>query len=121
MIRLLHEVGADVNTANNNGATAVFVAAQNGHSKAVKLLNKLGADMTVSSSKYGTPADLAKRNGNTDLAQKLTEYAEACCECCKAGGPSVKLVYCSKCKKVTYCSVACQKQDRKKHKETCCA
>jgi hypothetical protein len=41
------------------------------------------------------------------------------CACCFSSAPSLDLKRCSGCKRVWYCSVSCQKKDRKKHKADC--
>eukprot|EP01039_Chlorochromonas_danica_P012000 gene12000-13620_t len=43
----------------------------------------------------------------------------AFCEECPANAPSVALRRCTKCKKVAYCSVGCQKAHWKVHKKSC--
>ena len=40
LLRLLAEVGANVNTPNNNGATPAFIAAQNGHTEVLEVLKR---------------------------------------------------------------------------------
>ena len=45
MIRVLAELGADVNTPIDDGATPVFIAAQNGHVDAIRVLKELGANV----------------------------------------------------------------------------
>jgi len=45
--------------------------------------------------------------------------ANACKKCCVALGPGARVVSCSRCELVKYCSSACKKADRKVHKTTC--
>ena len=46
------------------------------------------------------------------------EAKRRCCTVCKEGGKP-KLFTCTQCKRVTYCSVVCQKADWKEHKTRC--
>lgn len=47
------------------------------------------------------------------------EKAKVCNACYKMGGKGVKLMKCKGCGLVRYCSVECQKEDWKAHKEIC--
>ena len=49
--------------------------------------------------------------------EKILSKMHSECECC--GCSTKKLMLCSACKKVRYCSVDCQKKDRKVHKDEC--
>ena len=115
VIRALAEHGADLNTPNQDGVSPVLVAANEGHSDVIKLLYKLGADMKPHFK--WSMKDLAEKNDQAEAVQcidrilaKLTNE----CECC--GRSSKRLKKCSKCEKVRYCSLDCQKQDHQKHK-----
>jgi ankyrin repeat protein len=46
-IRVLAELGANVNTPDNDGWTPVLIATYNGQVDAVKVLKELGADVNV--------------------------------------------------------------------------
>ena len=58
-IRVLEELGADVNIPNDNGATPVYVAAQNGHIETIRVLKELGADVDTSMKDGETPTFIA--------------------------------------------------------------
>ena len=67
-IRLLCELGADVNTPTNKGVTPVHAAAQqghidvvavNGHVEAIRALCKLGADFSTPNKDGITPVSMA--------------------------------------------------------------
>jgi hypothetical protein len=96
----------------------VLAAAYQGHQKVVKLLRKLGANMNEGSG-FGTPVDAAGATGEHAMAEKLIRYNSQCACCAKQATATVKLSACSICLKTYYCSAACQKQDRKQHKQTC--
>merc|ERR1719421_1487739 len=64
--------GAEVDRANQDGATPLYVACQNGHVDAARLLLDKGAD--VDQSRNGvTLLFLACQNGHVDVAQLLLE------------------------------------------------
>ena len=44
---------------------------------------------------------------------------EACANCGKTGGDTVKLKDCTACRLVKYCGVDCQRAHRKQHKKAC--
>jgi ankyrin repeat protein len=115
-VRLLHELGADVNTYNEEGTAPVHIAAMKDFVKVLKLPHKLGADMNAPSPE-GTPLDIAQSWGHAAVAEKLTKNTSQCA-CCQQqqASATVKLSACSRCLKTYYCSAACQKQDWKKHK-----
>ena len=50
---------------------------------------------------------------------KATKEEEACANCGKGGGNTIKLKKCNACYLVKYCSVDCQKIHRKFHKKAC--
>jgi hypothetical protein len=86
----------------------------------IKLLYKLGADMRPASSLHKTAIEVAQESEQEEAVQlinkiqsKLTNECEGC------GCSSRRLKVCSKCEKVRYCSVECQRQDHKKHKKEC--
>ena len=85
------------------------MAAFNGHKEVVKLLSKLGADMTAQS-QFGTAVDAALEEGHFEVAESLARYASQCA-CCEKKGTVAKVMKCSRCVAVFYCSAACQKQD----------
>ena len=120
-IRVLAELGADLNTPDVHGATPAHKAAQNGHASVIRTLYKLGAEMKPTS---GTPsiAELAQRGNHTDALQVIEEVLcaldkRAACQYC--GSVSKRRKVCTGCEKAWYCSVRCQKQDRKEHKPHC--
>ena len=47
VVRLLHQLGADVNAPLDNGGTLLHAAAANGHVEVVQLLLQLGADVNA--------------------------------------------------------------------------
>ena len=67
---------------------------------------------------YGVPyAENVGRSMARVGAAKQSEPRERCWKCGSAGKP--KLLVCSGCKGVNYCSAVCQKEDWKTHKGTC--
>jgi ankyrin repeat protein len=55
-VTALLDKGADVNAKFRYGATALFKAAERGHTEIVKLLLARGADVTVKDTFYGATA-----------------------------------------------------------------
>ena len=118
-IKALVALGADVNTPANDGATPVLVAAQQDHADVIKDLFKLGADMGVTVYE-GDVLGFARSHDNSKAVaciEKILNKMHSECECC--GCSTKKLYRCGGCNKVRYCSIGCQKKDRKKHRSEC--
>ena len=61
VLRVLKELGANLNTPMNDGVTPIFIAAENGHIEAVRLLIESGVDINLSVSiNKKTALDFAK-------------------------------------------------------------
>ena len=71
IVRLLHELGADVNIVSNNGFTALHDAALNGHIAVVRLLHELGAHMNIADNDGLTALQIAVTKGHQDVIQFL--------------------------------------------------
>ena len=59
MLRALIEAGADVNKAMDNGATPLYMAAQNGHEAVVRALIEFGADVNKARDNGRTPLSVS--------------------------------------------------------------
>jgi ankyrin repeat protein len=71
VVSFLIKSGADVNTKNKNGWTALMGTANAGSIEGTKILIKAGADINAKD-KYGrNPLSLAKEKGNTEIIQLL--------------------------------------------------
>ena len=65
--------GADINTKNKDGFTAMSISAEKGHAKIVKLLLEKGADVNVRD-KYGTTAlSMASQANHTEIVVLLLQ------------------------------------------------
>ena len=64
MIRLLHKLGADVNTASISGFTPIFAAVQEGHCDVIRLLHELGANVNAATSNGSTSVYVAAIKGS---------------------------------------------------------
>ena len=53
VIQLLHQLGANVNAANNDDCTPVYAAAKQGHCDVIRLLRELGANVNTASKDGG--------------------------------------------------------------------
>ncbi|KAK3747914.1 hypothetical protein QZH41_000188 [Actinostola sp. cb2023] len=70
-LRQLIDAGADINVTNNDGYTALMLAAENGKDEVVRTLIDAGADVNVTN-KYGNTAlVLAAINGKEEVARVL--------------------------------------------------
>jgi len=73
VVRLLSELGADVNIAMKDGATPAHVASQNGHAEVARLLCERGADVNIAKDDGATPAHNASWNGHAEVMRLLCE------------------------------------------------
>ena len=69
--RLLLDNGAEVDRANQNGATPLYVACKNGHVDAARLLLERGADVHKASNYNRTPLHEASYGGHIDVVRLL--------------------------------------------------
>ena len=73
VVKLLLEIGAELETKDDNGQTPLSYAAGNGHEVVVKLLLEKGAELDTKS-KYGqTPLSWAAGNGHEAVVKLLLE------------------------------------------------
>ena len=71
-MKLLLDHNADVNAKRtDDGATPLYVAAQNGHTEAVKLLLDHNADVNVKSRDGKLPIDAARQRWHFDVVKLL--------------------------------------------------
>jgi hypothetical protein len=68
---MLLEKGADVNTTDGNGRTALWTASWNGHTKIVSMLLEKGADANTTDGNGRTALWMASMNGYTDIVNML--------------------------------------------------
>jgi FOG: Ankyrin repeat len=73
VLRVLGELGADMNKATKDGATPAHIASQQGHVEVLRVLNELGADMNKAMNDGATPAHIASRNGHAEVLRVLGE------------------------------------------------
>jgi len=71
-LNVLLQNGADVNTKNNRGLSALHYAARLGVPSVNKLLLEAGANPTAKTNDGKTPADMAKEAGYDDVVAILT-------------------------------------------------
>jgi ankyrin repeat protein len=75
-VRELLTNGADVNLANNNGATALMIAAESGHKDIVELLLGKGADVNKPTTDGWTALMIAAQNGHKDIVELLVNKVD---------------------------------------------
>jgi ankyrin repeat protein len=77
IVKLLLDANADVNAANTNGLSPLYMAAQKGHTEVVKLLLVANADVNLKGSfkdtKY-TPLEIARVRGHEDIVRILEDF-----------------------------------------------
>ena len=115
LARMLIVHGANVNNRDIYGATPIFPAVMTAHSKAVDLLMEYGADLDIIDADGKTVRDAYMLCGPKVLAvirawerRRAGEKAplgEKGCALCEKDG---KLLFCSACHSVRYCSSECQ-------------
>ena len=69
VVRLLGELAADMNIADNDGATPLHIASQNGHAEVSRVLGALGANVNISDKNGMTPVYIASRKGRGERPQ----------------------------------------------------
>ena len=72
LVNILLQAGADVNQADKNGNTPLFISAQNGEVDIAKiLLEKEGIDINKQDIKGTTALIIASQNGHNDIVKEL--------------------------------------------------
>ena len=74
MAKLLLEQGADVAAAEDDGVTALILAAAGGHEAVAQLLLQHGADVTAANNNGATALIRAAANGHEAVAQLLLQH-----------------------------------------------
>lgn len=112
-VRVLVELRASIEYTTADGATPLFVAAQEGHAKLVKWLIKNGASVHAKWTKcHGgviTVAEIAAQQGHVIPHLK----------CALPGCTNAGRLKCSRCKSARYCGPTCQRAHWKAHKPCC--
>jgi ankyrin repeat protein len=71
-IRILKELGADVNQTNKDGWSAITLAAQSGHTETVRVLvEELGVDVNQTNAEGSNIIMIAAENGHTETVRVL--------------------------------------------------
>eukprot|EP00731_Ephydatia_muelleri_P014725 Em0008g445a len=67
----LLERGADINTRDKDGQTALHISSKNGHTDTVVALLERGADINARDQMHRTPLDLARQHGHGTVVEVL--------------------------------------------------
>jgi ankyrin repeat protein len=70
-LRVLDELGADLNATMSDGRTTATLAAEKGHVEVLQVLGELGADLNATMDDGATPAFIAAKNGSVEALQVL--------------------------------------------------
>ena len=70
-VRVLCELGADVNVQNIKGTTTVYIAAQQGFVEVIRVLVEFGADVNIQNNEGVTPVYFAAQQGFVDVIRVL--------------------------------------------------
>jgi ankyrin repeat protein len=71
LVVALASLGADMNAESGDGATPVFIAAQEGHLEVVKALASLGANVNAARQSGATPVFVAAAQGHVEIVRIL--------------------------------------------------
>jgi cytohesin len=122
-IGVLAELGADVSTPVVDGPSPVHAAALHGHAGVIKVLYKLGADMAFPyDASLPSITALAQEGGHTAALLAIQRALRVLGEqapCQRCGSTSRRRKVCTGCGRARYCSVQCQRRDRRKHRAEC--
>jgi ankyrin repeat protein len=71
---MLLEYKADIKKCNNNGASPLYIACQDGHLDIVeKLLDNVKTDVNKCTNSGASPLNIACQNGHLDIVEKLLD------------------------------------------------
>jgi len=70
-VRALIEAGTDVNKADDDGDTLLYMAAEEGHEAVVKALIEAGADVNKADNDGKTPLYMAAQEGHEAVVKAL--------------------------------------------------
>ena len=73
IVQLLFERGFDLNESNENGSTALMLAAQQGHIETVKFLLSRGANVNHRNIQKATPLSQTAKNGHVEMVKLLLD------------------------------------------------
>ena len=71
VVRFLHSKGANLETPNNNGATPVYIACQEGQIEVVRFLHSKGANLETPKNNGATPVYIACQKGQIEVVRFL--------------------------------------------------
>ena len=66
--------GAEVDRADEDGFTPLYIACQNGHVDAARLLLEKGAEVDRATKKGSTPLGIAQKKGHSAIIALLKEH-----------------------------------------------
>ncbi|OCH84020.1 hypothetical protein OBBRIDRAFT_892031 [Obba rivulosa] len=127
VVRCLLEHGANVNHQNRYGEVAIGFAAQSNRPEVAELLMEFGADVDIPDADGVSTSDIllgcgpqvmaAVRKWQRRRAGEAALFEEKKCDGCAT--TKANLMWCSRCKAARYCSVQCQREHWRTHKQDC--
>jgi ankyrin repeat protein len=73
-VKILVEIGTDINSIDFENTTPLFIACQNGHYEVVEFLLKHGADRNITFRWTTLPQSVARKNGHKKIVDILNFY-----------------------------------------------
>ena len=130
LIQELIREGVDVNSSFEDGNSGLMMATMNGRNNVIQCFLDNGVNVNAVSLFGQTALDtIDEALGNHQETKDLLQGAgalpasEVCANCGQTtrqpNPPCRKLKRCSRCKKIHYCTVTCQKGHWSKHREYC--
>ena len=72
-MKILLEIGADVNAPGRGYGNALYVASREGHPEIVQILLERGANVNAQGGDYGNAPQAASKGGHLEIKQVLLE------------------------------------------------
>ena len=125
---LLDHPGANPDTRDKYGQTALYDALKTNEVECAEMLLEAGADPTVRDAEGLSPRDLMIPPAASAVLHKYLRqrrgappavFESKICDQCSRSGQDVKLQLCARCHRARYCSRDCQRAAWRAHRPSC--